>query len=185
MFCFPGKCSNQLGFMARISRLEKSRRLLVTIYQHNGKWNTYTNLLLLLATSVFHQKAGFPKWLSHSAEKMWKCLILQELDLGLYKYICIVGKKTFPLKNGGFSALVSPQPPVTFLTDLLWEQFGFQVILPLLVLHSSFRQDAGWGSSVLQQLNCTKLLSMRCCFLVIWKENFPSIGGNTLELCHL
>lgn len=53
-----GKCCNQLGFIARISGLVKSRRLLLIIYQLHGIWNTCTNLLWLLATSVFHQKAG-------------------------------------------------------------------------------------------------------------------------------
>lgn len=91
--CLSGKCCNQLRFIARILGLVKSRRLLLIIYQLHGIWNTCTNLLCLVANYFSDSsESWFPKWLSHPAEKIrCKCLILQYL--GLYTYICIVGKK--------------------------------------------------------------------------------------------
>lgn len=182
--CLSGKCCNQLGLIARISELAKFRGVLLIIYQLHGMWNICSNLLWLLTTSVFHlwketKQSWFLKWFSHPAEKVrWKCLILQELDLGLYKYICVVGKKYFTWNMVLFQLQCPLNPPVKFYH---WLALGtvcfFWSYFPCLCFIHIFRWDA--GSSVLQQLDCTKLLNMGCCFLVIWEEKFASLWMNT------
>lgn len=133
-------------------------------------------------------ESWFPKWLSHTAEKIrWKSVILWELDLGLYKYVCIVEKKHFSWKIViFFSTSVYPQPPrELFPLTCIGNSLSFRSSFPCLCFIHVSRWDAAWGSSVLQQLNWTKLLSMGCCFLVIWKENFSSLWRNALKLCCL